>query len=71
MTELDVLGVVSDRLSANGIACMLTGSFALPYCATPRMTRALDIVVAEINLDYIHRWASRLGVAMLLGELMS
>jgi hypothetical protein len=45
-TELDVLGVVSDRLSANGLAFMLTGSFALAYYATPRMTRDLDIVVA-------------------------
>jgi hypothetical protein len=45
-TELDVLGIVSDRLSANGLAFMLTGSFALAYYAMPRMTRDLDIVVA-------------------------
>jgi hypothetical protein len=45
-TELDVLGVVSDRLSVHGLAFMLTGSFALAYYATPRMTRDLDIVVA-------------------------
>src|SRR5271167_1659275 len=45
-TELDVLGLVSDRLSARGLSFMLTGSFALAYYATPRMTRDLDIVVA-------------------------
>jgi hypothetical protein len=45
-TELDVLGLVSDRLSACGLSFMLTGSFALAYYATPRMTRDLDIVVA-------------------------
>jgi hypothetical protein len=45
-TELEVLGLVSDRLSAHGLPFMLTGSFALAYYATPRMTRDLDIVVA-------------------------
>jgi hypothetical protein len=45
-SELDVLGLVSDRLSAAGVSFMLTGSFALAYYATPRMTRDLDIVVA-------------------------
>src|SRR5450631_1660335 len=45
-TELEVLGLVSDRLSAAGVRFMLTGSFALAYYATPRMTRDLDIVVA-------------------------
>ena len=44
--ELEVLGLVSDRLSAHGLPFMLTGSFALAYYATPRMTRDLDIVVA-------------------------
>ena len=45
-TELEVLGIVSDRLSAHSLPFMLTGSFALAYYATPRMTRDLDIVVA-------------------------
>jgi Nucleotidyl transferase AbiEii toxin, Type IV TA system len=51
-TETDVLALVSERLSAEGIAFMLTGSFALGYYATPRMTRDLDIVVA-IQADKI------------------
>jgi hypothetical protein len=50
-TELGVLGLVSDRLSAHGLAFMLTGSFALAYYATPRMTRDLDIVVALNERD--------------------
>jgi hypothetical protein len=45
ITELDVLGLVSDRLAEAGVPFMLTGSFALAYYATPRMTRDLDIVV--------------------------
>ncbi len=45
-TELEVLGLVSDRLSAQGLPFMLTGSFAMAYYSTPRMTRDLDIVVA-------------------------
>jgi hypothetical protein len=50
-TELDVLRLVSDRLSAHGLSFMLTGSFALAYYATPRMTRDLDIVVALDERD--------------------
>jgi hypothetical protein len=50
-TELDVLGLVSDRLSASSVPFMLTGSFALAYYATPRMTRDLDIVVALSERD--------------------
>ena len=50
-TELEVLGLVSDRLSARGLPFMLTGSFALAYYATPRMTRDLDIVVALNESD--------------------
>jgi hypothetical protein len=50
-TELDVLGLVSDRLSAAGLQFMLTGSFALAYYATPRMTRDLDIVVSLVERD--------------------
>jgi predicted nucleotidyltransferase len=45
-TELDVLGLVSDRLTELGLPFMLTGSFALAYYATPRMTRDIDIVLA-------------------------
>lgn len=45
-SELDVLAIVGDRLTARGISFMLTGSFAMAHYAMPRMTRDLDIVVA-------------------------
>ena len=46
MTELEVLDLVSKRLAALKLDFMLTGSFAMAYYATPRMTRDLDLVVA-------------------------
>lgn len=44
--ELDVLQLVGERLGAARIPYMLTGSYALAYYTTPRMTRDLDLVVA-------------------------
>ena len=44
-TELDVLRDVSARLTAGGVAFMLTGSVAMNYYAQPRMTRDIDLVV--------------------------
>ena len=67
-TELEVLGIVSDRLSNAGIEFMLTGSFALAYYATPRMTRDLDLVVAleERNVDsLVAAFAPALRVAAI------
>ena len=43
--ELEVLGLVVRRLEAEGFAYMVTGSVAMSYYATPRMTRDIDIVV--------------------------
>jgi hypothetical protein len=56
LTELDVLKLVSERLSAGQFQFMLTGSFALAYYATPRMTRDLDIVV-ELRENDVERFA--------------
>ena len=56
LTELDVLKVVSERLSAGRFQFMLTGSFALAYYATPRMTRDLDIVV-DLRENDVERFA--------------
>jgi hypothetical protein len=50
-TELEILRVVSDRLAAQNLDFMLTGSFALAFYATPRMTRDLDFVVALKESD--------------------
>lgn len=44
--ELDVLRMVAQRLDACSVPYMLTGSFAMAYYSTPRMTRDLDLVVA-------------------------
>lgn len=49
--ELDVLGIVSRRLADIGVEFMLTGSFALAFYATPRMTRDIDIVIALREQD--------------------
>jgi hypothetical protein len=54
LTELDVLGIVGQRLTANGVAFMLTGSFAMAHYTTPRMTRDIDIVVA-LGLQDVER----------------
>jgi hypothetical protein len=51
VTELDVLELVGDRLTGQGVAFMLTGSFAMAHYSTPRMTRDLDIVVALAPQD--------------------
>jgi len=51
VTELDVLKLVSERLNATQIQFMLTGSFALAFYATPRMTRDLDLVVRLSDRD--------------------
>ena len=45
-SELEVLRIVSERLDSLSLRFMLTGSFAMAFYATPRMTRDLDIVVA-------------------------
>lgn len=47
--ELDVLKIISERLEADRIPFMLTGSFALGYYGKPRMTRDLDFVVALLE----------------------
>jgi len=45
-SELEILRDVSEKLTSQGIAFMLTGSLAMSHYAQPRMTRDIDIVVA-------------------------
>ena len=52
--ELDVLQDVSARFDRAAIPFMLTGSLAMNYYATPRMTRDIDIV-AELELVDVKR----------------
>ncbi len=51
LNEIDILKDVSQKLSTAGIPFMLTGSMALNYYATPRMTRDIDVVVAVSPQD--------------------
>ena len=44
-TELEILKIVTMRLDKLKIPYMLTGSMALLYYTTPRMTRDIDIVI--------------------------
>lgn len=54
--EIDVIKDVSQKLLANQIPFMITGSIAMNYYATPRMTRDIDIVtfiqIKDIPLIY-------------------
>lgn len=43
--ELEVLKLVSQRLDQGAIPHMITGSIAMNYYATPRLTRDLDIII--------------------------
>lgn len=43
--ELKVLELIANRLSTAGISYMITGSIAMNYYATPRMTRNIDVVI--------------------------
>jgi Nucleotidyl transferase of unknown function (DUF2204) len=49
--ELDILKSVAARLRAAGIAYMVTGSMAMNFYATPRMTRDIDLVVELQETD--------------------
>ena len=84
LEELEVLGIVGERLEAARLPYMLTGSFAMAYYGRPRMTRDLDIVVAlredgvtnlvasldeSMDRAYLERWANELGVAADLAEI--
>jgi hypothetical protein len=50
--ELDILQDVSGRLLRLGVPFMLTGSMAVNYYATPRMTRDIDLVI-ELKADNV------------------
>ena len=61
LNELDVLRIVTERLGRLEIPFMLTGSLAMAFYATPRMTRDLDLVLELQETD----------VGRLLGEFAS
>lgn len=49
--ELHILKSITARLQAAGIAYMVTGSMAMNFYATPRMTRDIDLVVELRDAD--------------------
>ena len=49
--ELEVLKLVAQRLEKVDIAYMVTGSVAMSFYATPRMTRDIDIVITIVEED--------------------
>lgn len=51
ISQLEVLKDVVMRLDAESIPYMLSGSMALNFYATPRMTRDIDIVIAMKKED--------------------
>lgn len=53
--ELEVLKLVAKRLEEADIAYMVTGSVAMNFYATPRMTRDIDIVI-EISEPDVSRF---------------
>lgn len=76
--ELLALRDVCARLDSAGIAYMLTGSLAMSFYATPRMTRDIDLVVAleaaqvehltgTLGADY-HADAGAIAVALRGGR---
>lgn len=65
--EIDILRDVSERLSSAGIDFMLTGSVAMSYYATPRMTRDIDIVVA-LHRSHIESISRLFGLDYYVSE---
>jgi len=53
--ELEVLQIVHQRLTLANIPYMVTGSMAMNFYATPRMTRDIDVVL-EISTSDINRF---------------
>ncbi len=51
--EIELLKDVSKRLSSIGINYMVTGSMAMAFYATPRMTRDIDLVIQVAEKDIL------------------
>lgn len=48
--QIDFIKEIASRLDSVGIAYMLTGSLAMTFYATPRMTRDIDLII-EVQKD--------------------
>jgi hypothetical protein len=69
-TELDILRDVAARLESVGFDYMLTGSLAMIYYATPRMTRDIDLVVA-MNADDAEQLKQLLKAIIIFRRILS
>jgi hypothetical protein len=49
--QIDFIKEIARRLDSAGISYMLTGSLAMTFYATPRMTRDIDLVI-ELNTGH-------------------
>ncbi|MBI3018115.1 MAG: nucleotidyltransferase [Deltaproteobacteria bacterium] len=68
-TELKVLEIVTQKLEKAGMGYMITGSIAMNYYATPRMTRDLDLVI-ELNKSDIPKLLSLFQKEFYIDEQM-
>lgn len=62
-----VLGQITHCLDEAGIPYMLSGSLAMNYYATPRMTRAIDLVL-EVMAPDLPRLGEKLGADYFFDE---
>ena len=66
-SEIDIIRDMSDKFENLAIPYMLTGSIAMNYYATPRMTRDIDVVVI-IGKDDIQTLMSGFGSEYYISE---
>ena len=58
--ELEILKDVAAKLNTAGIPYMVSGSVAMNFCATPRMTRDIDVVI-EMQKKDVERFIALFG----------
>ena len=67
-SEIDIIRDISSKFENLGIPYMLTGSIAMNYYATPRMTRDIDVVVV-IGRENIEDLMSVFGTDYYISEV--
>ncbi len=55
LDEFNILKSIVQKLNDNNIPYMLTGSVAMSYYSTPRMTRDIDIVIEINDIENFYR----------------
>ena len=67
-SEIDIIRDISGKFERLEIPYMLTGSIAMNYYATPRMTRDIDVVVV-IGKEDIETLMSVFGTDNYISEV--